>query len=280
MSYGTLSISNEGEYIRHLRIDVPGDPLNLVTPALHDDLLDAVRELRQDATARAIVITAEGRAFSGGGHMTELFSQFKDIDTAMRSHQRAREITSQLLDLPAPVVCAVQGTATGLGASIALFSDFLIFAQGGQLLDPHVRAGLVAGDGGTLVFPFAMSMQQAKRHLLLCQPLKADEALRLGIAMDVVELDQLVDRRDADRKRVGCIAASCGETHQAGSQCPLANSRSLRGRAGRRVGARDVSDAGSSRGDRIILGKARSRVRGSMNCPAVECPPLNVQETT
>ena len=194
MSYGTLSISNEGEYIRHLRIDVPGDPLNLVTPALHDDLLDTVRELRQDATARAIVITAEGRAFSGGGHMTELFSQFKDIDTAMRSHQRAREITSQLLDLPAPVVCAVQGTATGLGASIALFSDFLIFAQGGQLLDPHVRAGLVAGDGGTLVFPFAMSMQQAKRHLLLCQPLKADEALRLGIAMDVVELDQLVDR--------------------------------------------------------------------------------------
>jgi enoyl-CoA hydratase len=176
MSFSTLAIESDG-YI--------------VTPTFHDDLLEALRVLRQDAEARAIVITANGRAFSGGGHMTELFGQYKDIDVAMRNHQRAREITSQFLDIPAPVVCAVQGPATGLGASIALLSDFLIMAEGSRLIDPHVRAGLVAGDGGTLVFPLAMSMQQAKKHLLLCRPLLAEDALKLGIALEVVGADQL-----------------------------------------------------------------------------------------
>ncbi|MEZ3158941.1 enoyl-CoA hydratase/isomerase family protein [Microbacterium sp. BWT-B31] len=192
MTYTTLTIERDDSPIRNLIIDVPDDPLNLLTPQLHHDLLEAFRELRQDLDARAIIMSARGKAFSGGGHMEKLFADYRDLPQAMRHHHNGREILTQLVDIPVPVIAAVGGVAAGFGCSLAMVSDFIVMAEGAVLVDPHVRAGIVAGDGGTIGFPYAMSMQQAKKHLMMCRPLHAEDALRLGLAIDVVPREDLL----------------------------------------------------------------------------------------
>jgi enoyl-CoA hydratase len=63
-----------------------------------------------------------------------------------------------------------------------------------SIVDPHVNVGLVAGDGGAAVWPLLLGPLAAKRHLLLGEPLRADEALRLGVAAEVCAPDAVGER--------------------------------------------------------------------------------------
>ena len=96
-----------------------------------------------------------------------------------------------LLDVPLPIVCAVNGPAVGLGASIALLSDVIVMAESASLADPHVRVGLVAGDGGTIAWPLAVGPARAKQYLLTGDPVSAVEAERVGLVNLVVPDDEL-----------------------------------------------------------------------------------------
>ncbi|MBU6317534.1 MAG: enoyl-CoA hydratase/isomerase family protein, partial [Acidobacteria bacterium] len=67
----------------------------------------------------------------------------------------------------------------------ALLCDLIVMSERAVIIDPHVNVGLVAGDGGTAVWPWLLGPLAAKKHLLLGEPLTADEALRLGVAAEV-----------------------------------------------------------------------------------------------
>ena len=98
-----------------------------------------------------------------------------------------------LLDIEVPIVVAVGGAAMGLGASIALLCDVIVCAEGAVIGDPHVRAGLVAGDGGAVIWPAAVGPAIAKEHLLTGRPLDVTEAQRYGLVNRVVPADRLDD---------------------------------------------------------------------------------------
>ena len=85
-----------------------------------------------------------------------------------------------------PIVAALNGPAVGLGASIALLCDAVVMGESAIISDPHVRVGLVAGDGGVAIWPLVLGPAMAKRYLLTGDPVTADEALRLGLATHVV----------------------------------------------------------------------------------------------
>jgi len=70
------------------------------------------------------------------------------------------------------------------------------------VLDPHVNVGLVAGDGGAVIWPLLLGPQAAKRHLLLGEPLTAADALRLGVASEVCAPDAVRDRALAWAQRL------------------------------------------------------------------------------
>ncbi len=80
-----------------------------------------------------------------------------------------------------PIVCALNGPAAGLGASIALLTDTIFMAESAVILDPHVRVGIVAGDGGTVIWPMAVGPALAKQYLLTGDPVSATEAHRIGL---------------------------------------------------------------------------------------------------
>ena len=178
-----FTIRREG-HLLEVVLDHPRSPMNAVDEQLHEEFLELFNMLRRENEARAIVLTANGRAFSAGGDFA-WFEKLREPAVLDRLRRDAKQIIWNLLDIEVPIVCGMNGSAAGLGATVALLCDVLVMADTASLVDPHVKVGLVAGDGGTVIWPLLLGPLAAKRHLLLGEPLTATEALRLGVASEV-----------------------------------------------------------------------------------------------
>ena len=99
-------------------------------------------------------------------------------------------------------MCGLNGPAAGLGASIALLCDLVVMAEGAVIVDPHVKVGLVAGDGGAAIWPLLLGPLAAKRHLMLGDPLTASDAVRLGVAAEVCPPRAVAERALAWARRL------------------------------------------------------------------------------
>ena len=166
-------------------IDREGDDLNRVDGELHEDLGTLFGQLRDERYARAVLLTGRGQAFSAGGDFA-WFPALQQPGALELLRLDAKQLIWDLLDVHLPIVCALNGHAIGLGASIALLCDALFMAESATIADPHVKVGIVAGDGGTAAWPLAIGPMQAKRYLLTGDPVTAADALRLGLVTDVV----------------------------------------------------------------------------------------------
>lgn len=175
-----------------VRIAHPTSELNAVDGLLHGELAALFRALRREREARAVVLTGRGRAFSAGGD----FAWFPELqEPGALEHLRldAKQLIWDLLDVEIPIVAALNGHAVGLGASIALLCDVILMAEGATLSDPHVRLGIVAGDGGVAIWPLVLGPARAKQYLLTGDRLSAAEAERLGLVNRVVPAERLED---------------------------------------------------------------------------------------
>ena len=181
----TLLSATSDDGVREITFCRP-ELLNRFDGELHHELTEALLATARDPDVRAVVLASQGKVFSAGGDFG-LMQQAHDDPSARQSIvEDARRLLGAFLDLPQPVVAAVQGAAVGLGATIALACDALVMCRGASLADTHVNVGLVAGDGGCLVWPQAVGMLRARRHLLSGDPLDAETAFRLGAATDLV----------------------------------------------------------------------------------------------
>jgi enoyl-CoA hydratase len=189
VSLTTIRLERVGSVLRVV-IDHPTSELNAIDGALHHDLDRVFAELRDEAEARVILLTGRRKAFSAGGD----FAWFPELAEPRRREevrQAGKRLIWNLLDLELPVVAAVNGPAMGLGATIALLCDAVFMAEDAVIGDPHVRVGLVAGDGGTGIWPLLVGPMLAKRYLLTGDRIDATEAHRLGLVSHVVDPDRL-----------------------------------------------------------------------------------------
>jgi enoyl-CoA hydratase len=183
-------------------IDHPGSAMNAVDQILHDDFRELFGLLKRESEARAIILTGGGkRAFSAGGDF-DWFPQLRDQTKLDSLRRDAKQIIWDLLDIEVPIVCALNGSAAGLGASIALLCDMIVMSDRAVIVDPHVNVGLVAGDGGAAIWPLLLGPLAAKRHLLLGDPLTAAEAVRLGVAVEACAPADVADRAIAWAERI------------------------------------------------------------------------------
>ncbi|MEN2977793.1 enoyl-CoA hydratase-related protein (plasmid) [Tistrella bauzanensis] len=167
--------------------------LNAFDRVMHRELGEAIGHGATAAGIRVIVLTGAGRAFSAGGDMS---AAPPDAGDFAAEAEDARRIVFGMLDCDRPIVCRMNGDAIGLGATIALLSDVVVATEDARLADPHVRAGLVAGDGGALIWPLICGVMKAKYYLLTGDMMRATEAERLGLITRVVAKDGL-DRETA-----------------------------------------------------------------------------------
>lgn len=161
--------------------------MNRIDADTHAALSGALRDLAAEREVRAVVFASTGKVFSAGGDFELMRAAHDDPMLRAQIVEEARVLMTALLELPQPVVAAMQGTAIGLGATLVLGCDAVVAARGAQLADSHVAVGLVAGDGGAVVWPATVGILRARRHLLTGDPLDAEMAHALGLVTDLVE---------------------------------------------------------------------------------------------
>jgi enoyl-CoA hydratase len=203
-SYTTLDLTIHDNGVCEVVLSRP-ELLNRFDPDLHHELTSVLRTIAADTSIRAVLLTSTGKAFSAGGDFKLMEAANKDADVRREIVGDARQLLNAFLDLPQPVVVAVQGPAIGLGATVALLCDAVVAARSAVLADTHVAIGLVAGDGGCLVWPQALGMTRARRHLLTGDPLDAETAYQLGMVTDLVDSPE--DTVTAAREIADRIAA-------------------------------------------------------------------------
>ncbi|MGK2867402.1 MAG: enoyl-CoA hydratase/isomerase family protein [Mycobacterium sp.] len=175
------------------------EELNAVNDDLHGGLARLWSRLSLDRTARAAVITGAGKAFSAGGDFNYIQQISEDADLRAKTIADGREIVIGMARCRIPVIAAVNGPAVGLGCSVVALSDIVYMAEKAFLADPHVQVGLVAADGGPLVWPMQMSILQAKEYALTGARIPAAKAVELGLANHVVA-DPLAEAIAAAKK--------------------------------------------------------------------------------
>ena len=190
--YEAMRFERHGDVLE-ATIDRPGSELNAIDGTLHSELARLFRELKREREARAVLLTGSKKAFSAGGD----FDWFPTLDSVARlDHLRldARQLIWDLVDIELPVVAALNGPAVGLGASVALLCDVIVMADTAVVADPHVKVGVVAGDGGAAIWPLLVGPARAKQYLLTGDPLTADEAERIGLVNEVVPVADVLER--------------------------------------------------------------------------------------
>jgi enoyl-CoA hydratase len=158
---------------------------NAFNDAMKLAFLDVLRSLARDTEARAVVLTGAGSAFSGGGDVSNFTNRHR-FENRFYWMREARALTDEMLRCHLPIVAALNGPAVGLGCSVAIMSDIVIVGESSFMADPHVGVGLVAADGGAVLWPLIMSYLKAKEYLLLGKPIPAEKAVELGLANRVV----------------------------------------------------------------------------------------------
>lgn len=193
------------EHLLIVTIDNPASEMNVVDEAMHHELTRLFVSLRGEREARCILLTGSGRAFSAGGDFS-WFPTLRGADRLEELRLDARRLIWDLLDVHLPIVCALNGHAAGLGASIALFCDVILMADTASIGDPHVRMGITAGDGGVVAWPMAVGPSRAKEYLLTGDPVPAVEAERIGLVNHVVPSDELRERALGFARRLAANA--------------------------------------------------------------------------
>jgi enoyl-CoA hydratase len=197
--YSSIRFERVGDVLK-VTLANPRNELNAVDGAMHDELRRLFEELKTERAARAVLLTGSGRAFSAGGD----FNWMTSVDTAALYELRreGKQIVWNLLDVELPIVAAVNGPAIGLGATLALLCDVIYMADTATVADPHVRVGIVAGDGGAVIWPLALGPAVAKRYLMTGDSISAADAERLGLANAAVPASELEEKALAFAQRL------------------------------------------------------------------------------
>jgi enoyl-CoA hydratase len=183
-----------------------GDGLNAVNAAMHTEMSWLFRDISDHVTQNAILLTGAGRAFSAGGDIDWFANMSREeLD---RLFVEARRIIVDLLEVPQPIVTAVNGPAVGLGATLALFGDVIYMSQNAVIADTHVLAGIAAGDGGAAIWPWIVGMPRAKEFLMTGARINAALAKEMGLVNYVVPDDQLIPQAMAMAGRLASGATT------------------------------------------------------------------------
>ncbi len=164
---------------------------NAVNYDMHVGLESIFREIGVDRDVGAIIITGEGKSFCAGGDV----KGFGHPDERPIDQLRGtRYLVQEMINCEAPVISAINGTAAGLGATIALLADVTFMSDKAKIGDTHVNMGLVCGDGGALIWPLLIGQHRAKELLMAAKLVPGQEAADMGLVNHCVPHDELMDK--------------------------------------------------------------------------------------
>ena len=213
-----------------------GEPVE-PNAAMRREIAAAVAE--GAAQARVVVLTGAGRAFCSGQDLADAGADGLDLERTLR--EEYEPMIRAVSDCPVPTIAAVNGTAAGAGANLALAADLVIAAESARFIQAFARIGLIPDAGGTYWLPRQVGFARAMGAALLAEPVTAAEAAAWGMIWEAVPDDGFtahIRARAAQLARgptagyrltKAALRASLGN----GLDAQLALEAELQGRAGR-----------------------------------------------
>ncbi len=183
--YKTIKVSS-ADGVAEIILARP-ERMNTIDEDVRPELIHALTEQGFADGVRAIIIGAQGRVFSAGGDFAMMKRRNGDPAAAEKGSLDGKQLLRTMFEVPVPIIAAVQGDAYGLGSTIALSCDIVVASRGVKIVDSHVKVGLVAGDGGAVVWPPSIGLIRTKRHLLLGDPVLAEDGYAMGMVSDLVD---------------------------------------------------------------------------------------------
>jgi enoyl-CoA hydratase len=172
-----------------------------VNSRLHHELEHVWIDLAGDEDVNAIILTGAGRAFCAGGDVKGMSAgtlmsggdaNKSRFDRGPIGAVNGRRLVENMLDVEQPIIGAINGDAVGLGATIALLCDITVVSEKARFADTHVKVGVVAGDGGALIWPLLIGPNRAKEFLMRGNFINGAEAGRIGMVNYAVAPDQVL----------------------------------------------------------------------------------------
>jgi enoyl-CoA hydratase len=175
---------------------------DLIGAAEVRDLAGACESLASDDSVRALIVTGTGATFSRGWEWTALAGESADPAEALARSGALDDPFGCLPALPKPVICAVNGEASGGGLALALAADIRIAAENATFSLPETSLGLVPMAGATQRLVRLVGRGEALALALTGEPIAAADALRIGLVSEVVPDGDLQHRAEEIATRI------------------------------------------------------------------------------
>ncbi len=174
------------------------DKRNAFSDAMRSDFIDALESVTADKSIRALVLTGAGAAFCAGGDISGMKQRLSAPSGELafngwRRQQIVHRAQALLHTCPKPVIAAVNGAASGLGADTAMACDFIMGSEHASFSWSYILRGIMPDGGGMYFLPRRIGLSQAKQLIFTGRRVDADEALALGILDRKVRAEQLLD---------------------------------------------------------------------------------------
>ena len=171
------------------------DALNALSTSVMHALDSVLDQLAADRTLRAVVVTAQGRAFSAGGDLLEFNNQLQsDPRKLIETLAYNQRVFARLEALPVPVIGAVNGTAVAGGLELLLCCDVLVASEDAKLGDGHAKYGVAPAGGATVRLFRKIPVNRAMQLFFSASLFSARELSEWGLINEVVPAPQLLAR--------------------------------------------------------------------------------------
>jgi len=156
-SFPSILVDRPASGVLRLTLNKP-DRLNALDADGHRELADIWRTVDRDKDALAVLLCANGKAFSAGGDVEVVSKLTQSFEERANMWREARDLVYNIINCSKPIVSAIQGSAVGAGLAAALVADISIAAKNAKLIDGHVRLGVAAGDHAAIIWPLLCGM--------------------------------------------------------------------------------------------------------------------------
>ena len=194
MSFETIEFTVD-KGVATLALNRP-DSLNSFNTQMHAEVREAIARVQVDSEIRCLLLTGNGRGFCAGQDLNDraVTADSGPPDLGESVEKNYNPLIRNLMTIPKPVICAVNGVAAGAGASIALACDIVLAARSASFIQVFSKIGLVPDSGGTWNLPRAVGLPRAKGLALLGDKLPAEKAEAWGMIWQCVDDDELMDK--------------------------------------------------------------------------------------
>ena len=201
MAWSLIDLQVRDDGVATLTFNRP-DKRNAMNDAMRSAFIEALERVSADRAVRAVVLTGAGKGFCAGGDISGMERRMNApageiAFNGWHRQQRVHHTQSLLFTMPKPVIAAVNGAASGLGADTALACDFIIASEWASFSWSYIHRGIIPDGGGMYFLPRRVGLPKAKELIFTGRKVDTDEALALGIVDRKTSADTLVSDAQA-----------------------------------------------------------------------------------